>query len=154
MIIFEIFVSLSKTKRNLAFFFEVLLLSYLPTQVVLTCTATTRARTHYLLARSQILYYQTFGAFNARRQNVSARKANRLRQKFTFTFSAISFLNLVAGGTRSLVRQRSQENHLCQLGIGLLRQDHFPAMRCSRLQRCLKPGLRVSVMQVLGRQEC
>ena len=64
------------------------------------------------------------------------------------------FQNLIAGGTRSLVRQRSQEKHLCQLGIGLLRQDHLPAKRCSRSQRCVKPGLRVSVMQGLGRQEC
>ncbi len=62
------------------------------------------------------------------------------------------FQNLIAGGTRSLVRQRSQEKHLCQLG--LLCQDHLPAKRCSRLQRCVKPQLRVSVMQGLGRQEC
>ena len=47
-----------------------------------------------------------------------------------------SFQNLTAGGTRSLVRQRSQETDLCQPGIGLLRQeDHLPAKRCSRSQR-------------------
>ncbi len=46
------------------------------------------------------------------------------------------FQNLIAGGTRSLERQRNQEKHLCQLGIGLLRQDHLPAKRCSRSQRC------------------
>ena len=62
-----------------------------------------------------------------------------------------SFQNLTAGGTRSLVRQRSQEKHLRQPGIGLLRQDHLPAKKCSRSQRCVKPGLRVSVMQGLGR---
>ncbi len=48
---------------------------------------------------------------------------------------------LPAGGTRSLVRQRSKEKHQCQLGIGLLRQDHLPAKRCSRPQRCVKPEL-------------
>ncbi len=64
------------------------------------------------------------------------------------------FQNLIAGGTRSLVRKRSQEKHLCQLVTCLLCQDHLPAKRCSRSQICVKPELRVSVRQELRRQEC
>ncbi len=64
-----------------------------------------------------------------------------------------SFQNLIAGDTRSLVRQKSQEKYLCQPYIGLLHQDHLPAKRCSRLQRCVKPGLWISVMYGLKRQE-
>ncbi len=37
------------------------------------------------------------------------------------------FQNLIAGGTRSLVRKKGQEKHLCQPGIFLLHQDHLPA---------------------------
>ncbi len=36
----------------------------------------------------------------------------------------------------------------------LLWQDYLPAKRCSRSQKCVKPGLRISVMQGLPRQEC
>ena len=42
-----------------------------------------------------------------------------------------------------------QKKHLCQPGIGLLRQENLPAKRCSRLQRCVKPELQISVMQGL-----
>ncbi len=51
------------------------------------------------------------------------------------------FQNLIASGTRSLVRIRNQEKHLRQVGISLLHQDHPLAKRCSRSQRCVKPGL-------------
>ncbi len=36
------------------------------------------------------------------------------------------FQNMIASGTRSLVRKRSQEKLQCQPGIGLARQDHLP----------------------------
>ena len=63
------------------------------------------------------------------------------------------FQNLIADGLGPLGRNRSQEKCLCQESIGLLHQGHLPAKRCSRSQRCVKPGLRISVMQGLRRQE-
>ena len=65
------------------------------------------------------------------------------------------FQNPIADGLGHLVRNRSQEKCLCQQqqSIGLLHQGHLLAKRCSRSQRCVKPGLRISVMQGLRRQE-
>ena len=63
------------------------------------------------------------------------------------------FQNPIAGGIISLVRQRSQEKHLCQSGIYFLHQDHLPAKRWSKSQRCVKLGLRISVMQWLTRMQ-
>ncbi len=63
------------------------------------------------------------------------------------------FQNLIADGLGPLGRNRSQEKCLCQKSIGLLHQGHLPAKRFSRLQRSVKPGLRISVMQGLRRQE-
>ncbi len=61
------------------------------------------------------------------------------------------FLNLIAGGKGSLVSQKklSQEKHLRQASDGQVHQDHLPGKRCSKSQRCIEPGLWISVVQEL-----